>query len=62
VRVDGHGDARLDAAGRCFEDYEPGVVIGEEAEFGLPSLTATDRHAVGVANSVVLRHALGQPC
>lgn len=48
MRIDGHYDLKSDIAWLRFEDYDPSVVISEEADFGLRELDPANRHLVGL--------------
>ncbi len=48
MRIDGHYGARADIAWLRFEDYDPRLVVAEEADFGLRELDPSDHHVVGL--------------
>lgn len=48
MKIDGHYDEHADIAWLRFDDYDPAVVVSEQADFGLRELDPTDRHVVGL--------------
>jgi len=48
MRIDGHYDEQADIAWLRFEDYDPAIVVAEQADFGLRELDPTDRHVIGL--------------
>lgn len=48
MKIEGHYDAKADIAWLRFDDYDPTMVVAEEAELGLRELDPRDRHLVGL--------------